>query len=266
MFKLPIPDFFKTRRENTDLKAKMRRLQNDFGVERTVLIDAITQHKHVIGVQSKLFSGMDQFGRSLPMLQSSLSHLMNHAIRNPKYALVAELEMVKVEHLVFRMSVYRAFLAITHVCNVGENCEPAQPEAIASYSESMFGKWYYTAQPRLNMYTDFQAIDAPHRRMHLFAAEALELFAERQYLEGVDKVTIMEQSSIEVMTSLNALATRLMEVAQNEDTNAQNNARSVDGDLSDIIVPEFAAQSSATGDSGSADEEGRPGAAASTPA
>ena len=214
--KWPIFRLFAARKEKQQLEVTLRRKEAEFSVERGVLIDEISRLKHMVGVHQKLFNNLGVFKNTFTMVQSSLEHLLDKATCNTKYAIVAEIEAVKVAHLMFKLDVYGRFMHSTNPCQAEDRFCSAPKQPLASYSESEFGKWYYGEGQKLASNLMFKTIDVAYRRLHICAEAAIDLFAEGLYLEGVDKVTDMEQASIEIQTSLESLAVALMETAQAE--------------------------------------------------
>ena len=95
--KWPIFRLFAARKEKQQLEVTLRRKEAEFSVERGVLIDEISRLKHMVGVHQKLFNNLGVFKNTFTMVQSSLEHLLDKAT-NAKYAIVAEIEAVKVVH------------------------------------------------------------------------------------------------------------------------------------------------------------------------
>lgn len=222
--KWPVVRLFAAAKEKQQLQLKMSKQQAEFSAERTVLVDEITRLKHMAGVHQKLFTNLGMYKNTFTMVQSSLSHLLDRATCNTKYAVVAEIETVKIAHLMFKMEIYGRFLRSTNpMCAVNQSC---QPDPLPSFTATEFGQWYYGEGQKLADQQIFRSIDETYRRLHVCAEAALDMFHDGEYLEGVDKVTDMEHASSEIITSLESLAISLMEKA-NDESQSKSPAASV---------------------------------------
>ena len=228
---------------NRELQATLSRTRAYAEQERRVLIDEIERRKHMTGVQQKLFAGLDVFHNMLSMVQESLARLLDSATQNTKYATVAEIEAVKVAHLLFKMNVFNCFIQSTNPCKPGDStCTTRVLLPLPSYKESEFGLWYYGTGQKLANHEIFRLIETPLINMHIFAEEAIDLFNEAQYLQGVDKVTEMEQASMEILESLESLAVSLLEVARHETASDQQSTTAPAADSApagSLFVPGF---------------------------
>jgi len=75
------------------------------------------------------------------------------------------------------------------------------------------GKWYYSPENRMRNLPAFQAIEAPHKRVHLSGKEAAKCFEARRIDEGMAHFRDLERASAEVITQLNALTKQSLEPA-----------------------------------------------------
>ncbi len=189
--------------ENRKLRAQLVACHEVFDLERDVLVQEIARGKHMVSVYQKLFSNLDLFNRSFTIVQLSLQS-MTDTVVHEKYASIANIEMLKIEHLMFKLEVYRLFVHI-------DRHQIQEIEPIIQYTECAIGRWYYgDGYTKFKDYIEFLSIEEPHRLMHVYAAEALELFISKNYLEGIDRITKMETESIHVLSYLDALSKRLV--------------------------------------------------------
>lgn len=201
------------------LEGQLSTQRSGFDLERNVLMEEIARKKHMLGVYQKLFLNLDMFHDTFDLVHKSLNLMVERMSMRGRYAMAAYIEMVKVDHLVFKLNVYRLFLMIDTEGDCHEDMG-----SVIKYTECTFGRWYYGEDHRvLQCYPEFVALDEPHRKIHMYAAQAIACFKSAEYLQGVDNVTKMENASIEVIRLLDNLARHIMDDAAKELENGNVN-------------------------------------------
>lgn len=201
-----------------DVIARYERERRVWESERVILVDEIERYKHMTGVQQKLFNNIRVFRTTFMMVKKSTVHLLGQATKDTRFALVAEIEAIKIAHLMFVMEIYERFSQMANPdCVFSCTCGVDSP--LPSYLDTEFGKWYYGEGRKLDSHEAYRAVDALYKRFHTCAAEAIELFESRDYLDGVDKVNQLDQTSTSILNSLETLAVTLMENANASNSN-----------------------------------------------
>lgn len=67
------------------------------------------------------------------------------------------------------------------------------------------GKWYYSPDNRMKNLPAFQAIEDPHKRVHLYGQEAAKCFEAQRLDEGMAYFRQVESASAQVIAQLSAL-------------------------------------------------------------
>ncbi len=115
-------------------------------------------------------------------------------------ALRSFVETAKVDHLVYKMEIYKVFL--------GQSTK--RPEDFSSHTHCRLGKWYYEGDGRecFSRLPGYREVEAPHIQVHKQGVEAV-----RQYLDGdtdaaLESLGRMEAASMEVLRNLEVMAAR----------------------------------------------------------
>jgi len=107
-------------------------------------------------------------------------------------------ELTKIDHLVFKFEIYKAFLGLNQL----------GPNEVADQTMCRLGKWYYQGEgsqsySRLPGYRD---IERPHADVHRTGREALDALRNSDPIRGADAIGRMEQASLEVIEALERIA------------------------------------------------------------
>lgn len=107
-------------------------------------------------------------------------------------------QMVKMDHVVWKIQVYRAIL-------VDKNMDPHQ---FSDHEHCRLGRWYRSAEVagRYGSGRSYRELNDPHRELHSVGVEAVDLFRAGKLKESLDKLNAMESASTRVMSSLDRLA------------------------------------------------------------
>ena len=107
-------------------------------------------------------------------------------------------EVVKVDHLVFKFQVYRAFFGLN---NMG-------PSEVADHTACRLGNWYYTGDGHqyYSKLPGYRELESPHAAVHRAGREAVEALRSGDPMRGADAVGRMEEASISVIDALERIA------------------------------------------------------------
>lgn len=99
-------------------------------------------------------------------------------------------ELLKLDHLVFKVGVYKMLLGL----------EPLAPEKVVSPHECRLGKWYYSgaAESEYGNIRGFKKLEKAHEMVHLNGREALQKCQEGNYVAMQQNLSDMETGSEEV--------------------------------------------------------------------
>lgn len=105
---------------------------------------------------------------------------------------------VKVDHMVFKGSVYKAFMGLSDL----------KPEEIVDHHHCRLGKWYYEGEG-VDCYSKlpgYHQLETPHAKVHQAAKEALKAFYAGDKERAIDFLLQMEEASDEVQNALEQIA------------------------------------------------------------
>lgn len=106
------------------------------------------------------------------------------------------LETVKMDHLVYKASVYQAVID-----------RNAKHTTLASHTQCRLGNWYYQGEgaARFNNVRAFMDLEMPHEQVHNNGSAAVEATRAKMRPEALEYFRKMEDASDEVMHCLNKL-------------------------------------------------------------
>jgi predicted nucleic acid-binding Zn-ribbon protein len=107
-------------------------------------------------------------------------------------------QMAKMDHVVWKIEVYRALLAD----------KERAPESLSDERECRLGRWYESAdaEQRFGQLHSFRELQEPHRALHQVGREAVRLHRGNDLHESLAKLRQMEQSSDKIMQILDRFA------------------------------------------------------------
>ena len=152
-----------------------------------VAMDALSEQS---GILSAAGAGASQ---SMEGMVSSFRH-MESTIESS--ALGGFIEVVKMDHLVFKFEVYLVLFGLSD----------KKPESFASHRNCRLGKWYYDGDGRkLSGKSGFRELEAPHEAVHKYGLEALTHFVSGNLDRAVESLQAMDKASMEVLMQLDRL-------------------------------------------------------------
>ena len=103
-------------------------------------------------------------------------------------------EVVKLDHVVFKLDVYRAFIGY-HTLTA---------DTLSTHTQCRLGKWYYEGRGRdeCRGHPAFARLEAPHARVHKQGKDALEALEQQDFARARTALVEMERASDEVITHL----------------------------------------------------------------
>ncbi len=113
-------------------------------------------------------------------------------------ALRSFVETAKVDHLVFKMEIYKVFLGLS---------EKTETE-FSGHTTCRLGKWYYEGDGRncFSKLPGYQAIEPPHVAVHQHGVNAVRHFHAGELNDGLDELGKMEAASLLVLRNLEIMA------------------------------------------------------------
>ncbi len=108
------------------------------------------------------------------------------------------MQTVKMDHVVWKIQVYRAIL-------VDKNFDP---DHLASAESGRLGEWYRSRDAAAQLATSrsYRELEEPHRELHAVGVEAIQLFRAGKLHESLDRLKRMEVAATRVMLALDRLA------------------------------------------------------------
>jgi hypothetical protein len=125
-----------------------------------------------------------------------LSHAMIGTIS--ANALRSFVETAKLDHLVFKMEVYKVFMGLSD----------KQAGDFASHKECRLGKWYYQGdgQECFSKLPGYAELEPPHISVHRHGVEAVQQFRSGDVKASVESLNQMESASMKVLQNLEVMA------------------------------------------------------------
>jgi hypothetical protein len=113
-------------------------------------------------------------------------------------ALRSFVETAKVDHLVFKMEIYKVFLGISD----------KRETDFASHTGCRLGKWYYEGDGKhcFSKLQGYQAIESPHIAVHQHGVAAVRLHRAGDAVSGLAELGRMEEASMLVLRNLETMA------------------------------------------------------------
>lgn len=112
-------------------------------------------------------------------------------------ALRAFCEVAKVDHLLFKLRVYKVLLGLS----------TEQAKDFADHTACRLGKWYYEGEGRHNCHlSGYKEMDAPHLALHKHVNDALNSYAAGDIDSMIAGVQGMEQAGALVIEALELMA------------------------------------------------------------
>jgi hypothetical protein len=163
-------------------------------------IQGETQTAHLametLAQQSANFSEQGVIATEGMQSMLGLSNRMEGAIAAS--ALRSFVELVKIDHLVFKFEIYRVLFGLSD----------KTLDSFSNHTMCRLGKWYYEGEGRecFSKLVGYREIEAPHIAVHQHGVDALKLFNAGNFNSVISTVEKMEIASMSVLESLEKMA------------------------------------------------------------
>ncbi|PLA74544.1 chemotaxis protein [Hydrogenovibrio sp. SC-1] len=132
----------------------------------------------------------------------SISKLINTNSRMEEVistsALRSFVSSAKVDHMVFKMEIYKVFMGVSHM----------KANDLSDHHNCRLGKWYYQGEG-VHCYSKlpgYKELETVHQEVHSQGRQALEYYEAEDYDKGVACLQQMEHASDEVQNALEKIA------------------------------------------------------------
>jgi hypothetical protein len=107
------------------------------------------------------------------------------------------MEVVKLDHIVFKLDVYKAFIGYHDLSS----------DKVSSHQHCRLGKWYYEGRgaQECKGNSNYNQLEAPHANVHNFGKDALDAFHAKDFAKAQQALRRMEDASGQVMDILTAM-------------------------------------------------------------
>lgn len=105
---------------------------------------------------------------------------------------------VKVDHMVFKMSIYNVFMGVTDL----------KSDDLSDHHNCRLGKWYYEGEgvQCFSKINGYQQVEEPHKEVHVQGKKALYSLEQGNFSEGLEFLKKMESASLDVQMALEQIA------------------------------------------------------------
>ena len=133
------------------------------------------------------------------------------------------IETVKLDHVLFKMSIYRTIFGI----------ENNSPEEFADHRSCRLGQWYFEGEGlKLSHVNDYKALNKPHAMVHEAGKNAVKAYMQSDHDASIASLADMEHASNEVLDILDRMIPEYQKIM---DQNSQHVTNSVNSDSDDNI-------------------------------
>ncbi len=155
-----------------------------------------TESMATLAAEAKRFSNEGGAATSNMERLLGLTTLMEHSLSASTLRFFVE--VVKIDHLVFKFQIYKAFFGLNKM-NANE---------VADQTACRLGKWYYTGDGHqcYSKLPGYREIETPHTAVHRAGREAMEALRNGDPLRGAEAIGRMEEASIGVVEALERIA------------------------------------------------------------
>lgn len=177
----------KTAQATSDISGLVSMIQSEVGQSQKSMTNLANQSSNLRGKSEATETSLAEL--------VNVNHRMEAVIAAG--ALRSFVSAVKVDHMVFKMEIYKAYMGL----------EILAPENLADHTQCRLGQWYYQGEGK-QCYSAFQGyreLEAHHMEVHVQGKRALECYASGDLEAGVDCLKKMERASEGVQNSLEAM-------------------------------------------------------------
>jgi hypothetical protein len=108
------------------------------------------------------------------------------------------IEVAKIDHILYKFEIYKVFMGISD----------RKADSFALHTACRLGKWYFDGEGKecYSKLDGYAAIANPHQAFHQHGKDAVAAFHSGDPLSGMQFVTKLEASSMEVLSALDRIA------------------------------------------------------------
>lgn len=167
----------------------------------TVISRIRAQTVQVAGISRHNSEDMESLAQDAELARQRLAHLIDIANISSSTlgdsAVLAEVELANLEELEIKLSVYQVLAGLIEV----------SPDEIPDETQCRLGAWYYRGggNEQFQGKPEYAAIEEPHRRVHLYAKEAVIAYQENDVERAAKALQLMESNNLDVMTRIRRL-------------------------------------------------------------
>lgn len=177
----------RTSNATVEITALVSQMRADSSASRTEII-GFAEHANAFSTDGK---------NSANLMRSIVEHANTAQLISKSSALRAFCEVAKVDHLLFKLRVYKVLL--------GLSAETAND--FADHTACRLGKWYYEGEGRNNCHLHgYKEMDTPHLSLHKHVNDALTGYASGDIEKVLAGVKGMELSGALVIEALELMA------------------------------------------------------------
>lgn len=156
----------------------------------------VQQQLSISPEQSKAFATDSEMARSNIQSLEEISEQLNHVVNS--VALGSFVEIAKVDHLVYKMEVYRVLM---------KQSDKTERD-FASHFECRLGNWYYQGDGARDFATKpgYKELEPFHAAVHANGAEAVRAFLQGDDESAIRALGAMESASLKVIQILEKMA------------------------------------------------------------
>lgn len=169
----------------------------------------------ISGLISEINQGMDQVVSGIGHVGNQSNAVRNDSkdiqstteqvvsLSNNMYSVISDssedgfIQLVKMDHIVWKLQVYRALLEESH----------HQTDEFANHHGCRLGQWYYQGEgaKKFGNLGSFRTLENPHKNVHESGIAALKAATSNDYTSAIRHLGAMERSSEEVLKRLSEL-------------------------------------------------------------
>lgn len=149
-----------------------------------------------LATQSETFSGQGQCASASIDSVTALAQNMERTVATA--ALSSFVEVIKIDHLLFKFDVYQVFMRTAD----------KRSDEFAVDRACRLGKWYYEGEGHkyFSNLDGYRALEKPHQDVHHHGRAAVDLFHAGKIDSGVQAIEKMEVASMSVLQCLERIA------------------------------------------------------------
>ncbi len=139
-----------------------------------------------------------QISNSIEMINLQLENAKGMETAISSTSLRSFVELAKLDHLVFKFGIYKAFMGLTET----------QAEDLPNHHNCRLGSWYYEGEGLacFSNLPGYREIEPPHKAVHEKGMQALAHYNRGDWSTGIATIAEMEEASIQVLMHLENLA------------------------------------------------------------